>query len=328
MTLTPEERRKIYEEEKARIESEQSGAYAEKTATLDLKPGTAGVLCYLGGWISGIIFLVLEQKDRLIRFHAVQSIVVFGSLHIASLLLGQIPLVGRFFGIIILISAFILWIILMVKASQGYFSLPVAGELADKILGTAPATSGEKTTASPPPPPQPVATEPAPKAVRSTSSGRAGRIAVSVFAIAFNIALLVFFNFYHDYIAYYHMESIGGAMVWVREPILTTEYANWLPIINTILLFSIAGHSLLLAFDKYILREGILLILNIFSIVAIGALLVLFPFDFGVFGKNFNATIDFSVRITLVLIIFGISIGILVRLIKIIVNGIRGTATY
>ena len=105
--------------------------------TTGLEPNVAGLLCYLGGWITGIVFLVIEQKNKFVRFHALQSIVTFGALTVASALLSWIPLVGGFFGAIIGILAFILWIILMVKAFQGErYKLPWAGDLAEKWLNS------------------------------------------------------------------------------------------------------------------------------------------------------------------------------------------------
>ena len=49
---------------------------------MSLKPNTAGLLCYLGFWVTGIIFLVIEKKNKMIRFHAMQALVTFGILHI------------------------------------------------------------------------------------------------------------------------------------------------------------------------------------------------------------------------------------------------------
>ena len=47
-----------------------------------LKPNDAGLLCYVGIWISGIVFLIIEKKNTLVRFHAMQSLVCFGILSI------------------------------------------------------------------------------------------------------------------------------------------------------------------------------------------------------------------------------------------------------
>ncbi|MFC2005244.1 DUF4870 domain-containing protein, partial [Chloroflexota bacterium] len=144
MQLPPEERHKIYEEEKARIESEQKQLMTTGGSTTGLEPNIAGLLCYLGGWISGIVFLVIEQENKFVRFHALQSIVVFGALTVASVFLSWIPFVGDFFSVVIGIFAFIMWTLLMLKAYEGVlYKVPVAGHVAEGIL---PVTwRGEKT---------------------------------------------------------------------------------------------------------------------------------------------------------------------------------------
>ena len=104
--------------------------------SMGLEPNLAGLLCYLLGWITGIIFLVLEKENQLVRFHAIQSIVVFGAITVADIVLGWIPFVGWFVFIPLLgILAFILWIILMVKAYKGQmYKLPWAGNFAEKQI--------------------------------------------------------------------------------------------------------------------------------------------------------------------------------------------------
>ena len=140
MELTPEERKKIYEEEKARVEAEEKlepeKQGVEGVSTTNLAPNVAGVLCYVGIWITGIIFLIVEQKSRFVRFHAIQSTIVFGALGTAYAILNQIPFVGWFFSVIIGVLTFILWIVLMVKAYQGeLYKVPLAGDLAEKTSG-------------------------------------------------------------------------------------------------------------------------------------------------------------------------------------------------
>lgn len=80
MGLSEEERRKIYEEEKARIESEEKAV--ERNSTVKLEPKLAGLICYAGFWVTGIIFLIIEKKNKAVRFYAMQSLVVFGILNI------------------------------------------------------------------------------------------------------------------------------------------------------------------------------------------------------------------------------------------------------
>ncbi|HUV56910.1 MAG TPA: DUF4870 domain-containing protein [Dehalococcoidales bacterium] len=105
-----------------------------KTST-GLEENVAGLLCYVLGWISGIIFILLEKENKFVRFHAVQSIYVFGALTIVSIILGWIPIIGAIIGWIISITGFILWIVLMVKAYQGtMYKLPWFGNLAEKHI--------------------------------------------------------------------------------------------------------------------------------------------------------------------------------------------------
>ena len=102
MSLTDEEKAKLYEQEKARIEAENA-AKANESDIKELKPNIAGLLCYLLFWVTGIIFLILEKKNQFVRFHAMQSIITFGALTIIAIIFNFIP-----FGWIINIIVFIL----------------------------------------------------------------------------------------------------------------------------------------------------------------------------------------------------------------------------
>ena len=84
---------------------------APGNTSIGLLPNVAGLLCYVGGWVSGIIFLILEQKNRWVRFHAAQSVVVFGIITVAGIILGWLPVVGDTFSWIISAIGFIFWII-------------------------------------------------------------------------------------------------------------------------------------------------------------------------------------------------------------------------
>ena len=103
-----------------------------KTST-GLEENVAGLLCYVALWISGLVFFLIEKENKFVRFHALQSIIVFGALCIASLILGWIPFIGWLINSLIGILIFVLWIVLMIKAYQGEkFKLPWAGNLAEK----------------------------------------------------------------------------------------------------------------------------------------------------------------------------------------------------
>ena len=103
-----------------------------KTST-GMDENVAGLLCYVLGWITGLIFFLIEKKNKFVRFHALQSIVVFGVLTLASIVLGWIPIIGQVIVAIIWVLAIVLWILLMVKAYQGEkYKLPWSGNLAEK----------------------------------------------------------------------------------------------------------------------------------------------------------------------------------------------------
>ncbi len=105
---------------------------AEKSAT-GLSKNTAGALAYVLGPVTGVVFLVLE-KDAFVRFHAMQSIVVFVGLFLLQwvfgltiILLALVPLISLF--------GFVLWLILIYKAWQGEeWEVPVLGKYARKLV--------------------------------------------------------------------------------------------------------------------------------------------------------------------------------------------------
>jgi len=111
-------------------------------------------LCYLGFWVTGIIFLIIEKQDKLIRWHAMQALVTFGILNIiwgiASSFGGwglgwYYGLGGGFFGpayvaataifVIFFVLWWVLWAVLMYKAYHNrVYRVPVFAGLADKCL--------------------------------------------------------------------------------------------------------------------------------------------------------------------------------------------------
>ncbi|MNP14385.1 Chloroplast import component protein (Tic20) [compost metagenome] len=98
-----------------------------------LDPKVAGLLCYVLSFVSGIVFLVIEKQSKFVKFHALQSIVVFGTLTVLNIILAYIPIIGWIASLIITPLSFILWIVLMLMALQGKtFKLPIAGDIAEK----------------------------------------------------------------------------------------------------------------------------------------------------------------------------------------------------
>ena len=103
-----------------------------KTST-GLEPNVAGLLCYLFGWVTGLIFFILEKENKFVRFHALQSIIVFGILSVAGSVAGPIPFLNWIAGAFLGLLTFILWLLLMIKAYQGEkYKIPWAGDFAEK----------------------------------------------------------------------------------------------------------------------------------------------------------------------------------------------------
>ena len=103
-----------------------------KTAS-GLDANVAAALCYSLGWISGVVFLLTEPHNKLVRFHAMQSTIAFASLSLAWILGLAIPFVGLVFSFLIVVPvSAVVWLFAMFKAYQGeWFKLPVAGDMAE-----------------------------------------------------------------------------------------------------------------------------------------------------------------------------------------------------
>jgi len=100
---------------------------------LGIEANIAALLSYLLGFVTGIIFYVLEKENKFVRFHAMQSMLVFGVLFVLSIMLQFVIFILWPLVVILNIAGIALWVILMVKAYQGeYFKLPIAGDIAEK----------------------------------------------------------------------------------------------------------------------------------------------------------------------------------------------------
>jgi len=73
-------------------------------------------LTYLFGWFTGLFFLLFERKNETVRFHARQSMTIFGLLSIAAFLVGligsllsKIIIIGWLFGVVFGFLSSVLW---------------------------------------------------------------------------------------------------------------------------------------------------------------------------------------------------------------------------
>lgn len=99
-----------------------------------LDENVAGALTYALGWITGAAFLLFEPANNFVRFHARQSLIVFGGLSIAWFVAVTIPIIGWFFAFFVIPYLSVgLWLLLMYKAYKGdRYKLPLVGDLAER----------------------------------------------------------------------------------------------------------------------------------------------------------------------------------------------------
>jgi uncharacterized membrane protein len=105
----------------------------EKKSFTGLPKNTAAALSYVLGPITGVVFLLLE-KDAYVKFHAMQSIVVFVILFIVQWVLLLTVILAPLSGLITILG-FVLWLILIFKAWKGEeWEVPVLGTYARKFV--------------------------------------------------------------------------------------------------------------------------------------------------------------------------------------------------
>lgn len=120
-----------------------------QTTSTGLDPKLAGLLCYILGPITGIIFFLIEKSHAVVRFHAAQSI-VFGVAWIVlwvvftvfSIVLYRIDwTLGNVFNLVTLLvwlGLFIVWIVLLIRGYSGQkWKLPILGDMAERMVSGA-----------------------------------------------------------------------------------------------------------------------------------------------------------------------------------------------
>jgi uncharacterized membrane protein len=128
-----------------------SAAAAAAPATAGMEENVAGLLSYIFGWITGLIFLLIDKRP-FVKFHAAQSIalniafiVIWIAFWILTIILGFLTTIVFHFPIgflmaflmpVIAIGFFILFIFCMVKAYQHEkFKVPIIGNMVEKMVG-------------------------------------------------------------------------------------------------------------------------------------------------------------------------------------------------
>lgn len=103
-------------------------------STTGLNSNVAAALSYVLGPLTGIVFLLLE-KDPFVRFHAMQSILVFGGLFVLQTVMAATIILVPLTPLLSLLG-FIVWLVAIYKAWQGEkWEVPVVGQYVNKLLG-------------------------------------------------------------------------------------------------------------------------------------------------------------------------------------------------
>ncbi len=115
--------------------------------TTGLDERLAGVLCYSMGWLTGGLFLILERRNATVRFHAAQSLVLFGTVTLVLVAFGAATALAlvwssrafqlmRVSGDLLWASAAVLWLVLLLRAGRGeVWRVPLFAALADRVVG-------------------------------------------------------------------------------------------------------------------------------------------------------------------------------------------------
>lgn len=97
-----------------------------------LDANVAALICYLVGFLSGLVFFLIEKENKFVRFHALQSLITFLAFAVVNVLISALVFTELAVPVLS-VAELVLWIFLMVKAYQGeQFKLPVVGDLAAK----------------------------------------------------------------------------------------------------------------------------------------------------------------------------------------------------
>jgi len=116
------------------------------TSSTGLDVRLASVLCYSVWWITGGLFLVLERQHRTIRFHAAQSLLLFGAVSVLLVTVGALSAVAlvvssqtyqivRVFGDLVWAGAAVVWLVLVLRAWRGdVWRVPLVAALADQVV--------------------------------------------------------------------------------------------------------------------------------------------------------------------------------------------------
>ena len=115
-------------------------------APLGPDPRLAAALAYLAWWVSGGLVWLVERERLVVRVHAMQSLIVFGTICLAwatlwggSFAVLVLSATGFFLlqrmAQLVLLAGFVIWAVCLWGVSRDLgFRLPWAGRLAERLV--------------------------------------------------------------------------------------------------------------------------------------------------------------------------------------------------
>lgn len=109
---------------------------------LDKGRNLAAACAYSLFFITGIVVLVVEKEDKFVRFHAMQSTVLFGGLFILNIIIGIMlspfaifDILGSLISTLISLVSTAVWLASIFMAYSGkLFKWPIVGALSERLL--------------------------------------------------------------------------------------------------------------------------------------------------------------------------------------------------
>ena len=150
--------------------------------------------------------------------------------------------------------------------------------------------------------------------MESSPQSRCGEIASDISIILVTVAQLIFFVFFHGYIAWYIAEPDG---TFTRLSMLTDDYFSWLPFPIAASIVAIVAYTAMIFYNEYRFRMAAQIIVTVAGIAVAVSLASIFPFDFSVIP---NATavkvVPTAVRVFFILLAVFYAATVLVMLVR------------
>ncbi len=110
--------------------------------SIDSSRSLVGAVSYVLGFVTGIVILMVEKDDKFIRFHAMQSTVVTGSLFVLNIILGIVLSPLGIFAFVSTLSGFVIWAAIIASCVAGFlqarrgrvYKLPFFGQIAEGFV--------------------------------------------------------------------------------------------------------------------------------------------------------------------------------------------------